>query len=70
MPPGKNTLLTEAKAANAGTKFIIRDTAQQVGEHTEKQLRLKQDRDAHPERKGMGLPANEESSKEVIKSFI
>ena len=41
-----------------------------MGEHTEKQLRLKQDRDAHPERKGMGLPANEESSKEVIKSFI
>ena len=27
----------EAKAANAGMKFIIRDTAQ-VGEHTEKQF--------------------------------
>ena len=65
----KNAFLKEAKTVKAGTKFIIRDTAQ-VGEHTEKQLRQKQDRDAHPERKGMGLPANEESSKEAIKSFI
>ena len=70
MSPLKNAFLKEAKTVKAGAKFIIRDPAQQVGEHTEKQLRLKQDRDAHPERKGMGLPANEESSKEVIKSFI
>ena len=66
----KNAFLKEAKTVKAGTKFIIRDTAQRVGEHREKQLRQKQDRDAHPETEGMGLPPNEESSKEAIRSFI
>ena len=52
----------EAKTANTGTKCIIRDITQQVGEHTEKQfvqLRQKQDRHAHMERKYVGIPANE-----------
>jgi hypothetical protein len=35
----KNTFILEAEIVNAGTKFIIRDIAQQqVGEHTEKQF--------------------------------
>ena len=56
-----------------GTKFTIRDTAQK-GEHTEKQfsyLRQRQGRDTHVERKGVGVPLNEEGlSKEAVKSFI
>ena len=50
------------------TKFIIRDTAQCMGEHTGKQfvyLTQKQGRDTHSERKGMGILSNEE---EPIKS--
>ena len=44
----------ETKTVKAGTKFVIRDTApQQVGEHTEKQLRQEQGRNTHPE-KGCG----------------
>ena len=45
-----------------------------MGEHIEKQfvyLRLKQGRDAYPERKGVGVPPSEEKhSTEVAKSFI
>ena len=45
-----------------------------MGEHTEKQLvqlRQKQGRDGHPERKGVGIPPNkEEPSKEAVKSLI
>ena len=56
----KNAFITEAEAGHAGTNFIIRDTAQQQGgEHIETQfvkLRYKQGRDAHPERKGVGVP--------------
>ena len=52
-------------------KIIIRDIAQQVGEKWFVQLRQKQDRDAHLERKGVGAqPSKEESHKEPIKSFI
>lgn len=35
-----------------GAKFIIRDTAKQVGEHKDSLLRQKQGRDAHLGRKG------------------
>ena len=70
----KNAFVTEATTANAGIKFIIRDIAQQVGEHKEKkfvQMRQKQDRDAQLERKGVGFPpSQEECSKEAFKSFI
>ena len=31
----KNAFIMEAKTVNAGSKFIIRGTAQQVGQHTE-----------------------------------
>ena len=51
-----------------GTKFIIRDTAQHVGEHTEKQfiyLRQKQGRNTHQE-KSAGILLNEELAREVI----
>ena len=35
-PPVKNAFIMEAKTVNAGSKFIIRGTAQQqVGQHTE-----------------------------------
>ena len=56
-------------------KFIIRDKAQQqVGERIEKQfvqMRQKQDRDAHVERNGVGIPrSEEEGSTAAIKSFI
>ena len=46
-----------------GTKFIIRDTEQCMGEHRGKQfvyLTQKQGRDTHPERKGMVILCNEE----------
>lgn len=36
--PLKNAFLKEAKSVKRGTECIVRDTAQQVGEHTEKQL--------------------------------
>ena len=65
----KNAFVTEATTANAGIKFIIRDIAQQVGEHKEKLLRQKRGRDAHPERKGAGVLPSEERSKEAVKSF-
>ena len=57
------------KTVKTGIKFIIRDIAQQqVGEHTEKQLRQKEGRDAHPERKGVGvLPNEEERSEEAVR---
>ena len=36
LSPVKNAFITEAETVNAGTKFIIRDIAQQqVGEHRE-----------------------------------
>ena len=31
----KNALITEAETVNAGTKFIVRDTAELGGEHIE-----------------------------------
>ena len=65
----KNAFVTEATTANAGIKFIVRDIAQQVGEHKEKLLRQKRGRDAHPERKGAGVLPSEERSKEAVKSF-
>ena len=57
----------------AGTKFLIRDRAQEMGAYTEKTvyLRQKQGRKTHPERKGMGVLSNEEEhSKEAVKLFI
>ena len=72
--PSEKCICYRGKTVKTGTKFIIRDTAQQVGEHTEKQLvqlRQKQGRDGHPERKGVGIPPNkEEPSKEAVKSLI
>ena len=38
LPALKNTFLTEAKTVKTSTNFIIRDIAQQVGEHIEKQF--------------------------------
>ena len=62
----KNILLMEAKAANAGMKFIIRDTAQ-VREHTGTVcLRLKLGRNTDTQRKSAGVLPNEECSKAVI----
>ena len=58
----------EAKTVKTGTKFIIRDIAeQQVGEHTEK-LFVKTEAG---QRKGVGVPPNEEEcSKGAVKSLI
>lgn len=56
---------------NANTKFIGDIALHQMGEHTEKRLTLKQGRDAHLGRKGVGVPPRkEELSKEVVQSFI
>jgi len=33
-----NSFVIELETVNAGTKFIIRDIAQEVGEHMEKQF--------------------------------
>lgn len=65
----------EAKTLNASTKFIIRDTAEQeVEEDAEKllvELRQKQGRDEHSERKGVGVPPSEEElRKEAVKSAL
>jgi hypothetical protein len=38
LPPVKNAFITEAETVNAGTKFIIRNIARQVGEHIKKWL--------------------------------
>ena len=57
----------EAKTAKMGTKFIIRDTAQHVGEHTEKRfvyLRQKQGRNTHSEKR-VCVPS-EKPAREVI----
>ena len=55
------------------SKFITEDIARQVGEHTEKWfvwLRQKQGRDAHLERKGVGVPNNEgESERRSVLSY-
>ena len=37
----KSAFITEAETVNAGTKFSIRDIAEQVGKHIEKQFVLK-----------------------------
>ena len=50
MPPLKNAFLKEKKTVKPGTKFIIRDKIQQMGEHTEKKFanfRQKQGRNIH-----------------------
>ena len=59
-PPVKNEFLNEAKIVNEGMKFIFRDIAKQVGEHTEKLLRSKQGRKACQKRKRVGVPYSEE----------
>ena len=72
LAPSEKCISHRGKTAQTGTRIIIRDIAQQqVGEHTEKQFAQKQGRDAHPERKGVGiLPNEEECSKGAVKSFI
>ena len=46
LPPVKNAFITEAETVNAGTKFVIRETApEQEGEHTETEARQ-----THPRR--------------------
>ena len=68
----KQECFKEGKTVKTGTKFIIIDTAQHVGEHTEKKLiylRQKQGRDTHLKRKVVGILPNEEQHyKEAIKS--
>ena len=66
--PGQNILVGSCSLLQEITEFIIRDTVQQVGEQTEKLLRQKQDRDTHPDRKGVSVLRNEEEyDKEVVK---
>ena len=72
----KNAVIREAEAIKAGTKFIVRDRAQQQmwGAHTQKWfalLRPKPGRDAHPDREGVGVPRSEEERSEgAVRSFI
>ena len=66
-PPVKNAFLKEAKIVNEGVKFIFRDIAKQVGEHTEKLLRSKQGREAHQERKRVGVPYGEEEPPPIFR---
>ena len=49
MPPGlKAKCFKEAKTIKTGTQFVIRDTVEQVGEHTEKQFAyLKEKAEVH-----------------------
>ena len=49
---------------------ILSETAQQMGERTEEQLRQRQGRDAHLERKGVGVLPREACSTEVGKPFL
>ena len=56
-------MLQGDKNCKLDKKFIIRDTAQYMAKHTEKQvvyLRQKQGRNTPPERKGMSILSNEE----------
>ena len=73
-PPQSKKCFKEANTVDRGTKFIIRDTVQHMGEHTDKQfiyLSQKQDRNTYSEKKGMGILSDEEEhSKEVIFIFI
>ena len=54
----------EAKTVKTGIRFIVRDKAQHVGKHREKQpisLRQKQSSKTHPEEEqDSGVPLNEE----------
>lgn len=56
-------ILQEAKTVRTGTKFLIRDITQRMGEHTRNQFAYpaqKQSRDTHPDRKGMDILSEEE----------
>ena len=65
--PAKSAFILEAKTVPTSAKFIIRDVAQQVGEHTEKLLRSKQGREAHQERKRVGVPYGEEEPPPIFR---
>ena len=67
-PIRKQECFKEANIVKTGTKFIIRGTAQCMGEHTGNQFvypTQKQGRDTHPERSA-GILSVEELSKEVM----
>ena len=66
-PIWKQECFKEVKTVKTGTKFIVRDTAQSMGEHAEKKfifLSQKLGRNTHWESSAAIL--NEEHSKEVI----
>ena len=68
----KNAFITEAETTKAGTKFIVRDRAQQVwGEHTEVVCSVKTEaRQRCTPREGVGVPRSEEEcGKEAVKLF-
>ena len=72
MAPVKNAFITEAETIKAGTKFIVRDRAQQVwGEHTEVVCSVKTEaRQRCTPREGVGVPRSEEEcDKEAVKLF-
>ena len=62
LSPVKNAFLKEAKIVNEGMKFFFQRhsaTSGRAGRETV-QLRSKQGREAHQERKGVGVPYSEE----------
>ena len=68
----KNTFITETETINVGTQFIVRDVAQQVGQHKEKWFVKTEARQRRtPGDKGCGLtPSGAEHRKEPVTSFI
>ena len=70
----KNVCITEAETVNTGTKFIIRDLAQQVGERIRETVcsaEIEARQRGTPGEKGCGRPPSEEKhSKAVVTSFI
>ena len=67
LSPSKKCISQGGKIVNEGVKFIFRDIAKQVGEHTEKLLRSKQGREAHQERKRVGVPYGEEEPPPIFR---
>ena len=55
----KNALITEAETVNAGTKFIVRDTAELGGEHIETVClaEIEARQRCTPIKKGCGCPS-------------
>ena len=67
----KNAVITEAETVNAGTKFIIRNIAQQEGEHTKSLFRWHRSKaEIHTRRGRMWASPCEEHNKGAVKSFI